>query len=297
MHSVDRPRGNDTAASRWRFDAIGVPWEIETPTPLAEPLRTAVLDRIDAYDRAWSRFRTDSLVARIAREPGAWRLPDDARDLFELYRLLYTVTRGRMSPLVARSLARLGYGPELTAGPNGGPISAPRWEDAIAWDGTLLSAPRPVTLDVGAAGKGQLVDRVVDVLTAGGVRDVIVDASGDIRRCGTGAIRVGLEHPGDPARVIGVGTLGTGALCASAINRRTWGDGMHHVLDALTGLPTDRVVATWVVAETALVADGLATALFFAEPEEISAHFDFQFARIAGGRVESSSDFPGVVFS
>ena len=63
--------------------------------------------------------------------------------------------------------------------------------------------------------------------------------------------------------------LRDGALAASAVNRRAWGDGLHHVIDALTGLPTASVVATWALAPDALHADGLATALFFDPAPEL----------------------------
>ena len=289
-------------SASWRFEAIGTAWEIETPEPLTEETRVAVDARIEAYDRTWSRFRDDSLVARIGREGGSWELPAEAGELFELARILYDATDGRMSPLVAASLERLGYGPGMSLTPSGAALPAPRWEDAIAWDGTVLQAPRPVRLDIGASGKGQLVDLVLDVLDEHGVEAALVDASGDLRRRGDGTVRIGLEHPGDPTRVVGVAELGRagdqwGALCASAVNRRAWGPGLHHVLDATTGISVSRVTATWVVAETAMVADGVATALFLTDPERIPPALGFEFARIVGGRIERSPGFPGEVFA
>lgn len=288
-------------SASWRFDAIGTSWEIETAEPLAADVQDAVTARINAYDLAWSRFRDDSLVARIGREAGTWALPPEAEPLLDLYRELYDATDGRMSPLVASSLERLGYGPSLPLRASGAPVAAPRWEDSIAWDGAVLQAPRPVALDVGAAGKGQLVDLVVDLLAEHGVEDALVDASGDLRRAASNPapapIRIGLEHPGDPTRVVGVAELGRGALCASAINRRAWGDGLHHVVDATTGMSVGRVTATWVVADTAMVADGVATALFLTEPERIPPMLGVEFARIIGGRIERSPGFPGEVFS
>ncbi|MDR6166625.1 thiamine biosynthesis lipoprotein ApbE [Microbacterium paludicola] len=75
--------------------------------------------------------------------------------------------------------------------------------------------------------------------------------------------RVALEHPYDGSRAVGVWTLDAGALCASATNRRAWGDGLHHVLDARTGEPVREYAATWAVASDAMTADAVATALFF----------------------------------
>ena len=97
--------------------------------------------------------------------------------------------------------------------------------------------------------------------------------------------------------VIGVVELRDRALCASAVNRRAWGDGLHHVLDARTGEPTRGVVATWTMAESTALADGLATALFFTSGARLTEAFDFQFVRMfVDGRVEQSTDFPGTIF-
>ena len=280
-----------------RFEAIGTHWQIDSATPLGASLETLVRERIAEFDLAYSRFRDDSLVSRLRFSAGSVRLPDDAGPLFDLYRRLYDLTAGAVTPLVGASLERLGYDSTYRLRPDGPAVPALAWEDAIAWDGESLTAHRPVTVDVGAAGKGYLVDIVAELLTEHGHEDVVVDAGGDMLRRGPGTIRVGLEHPSDPTRAIGVVELGTGALCASATNRRAWGDGLHHVIDPVTGLPTTRVVATWALAATALEADGLATALFFADPEYLGRQFDFQYVVVdSHGRVTYSPDLLGEMF-
>ena len=132
-----------------------------------------------------------------------------------------------------------------------------------------------------------------------GITDFTIDASGDLLHRRADPLRIALEHPGDATRAIGVADLPPGrALCASATNRRAWGEGLHHVLDGRTGRPTSDVVATWVVADSCLLADGLATAHFLADPARLMPRFDHEFVRMhADGRVEWSPDFPGEVFS
>lgn len=256
-----------------------------------------MLERIERFDRDWSRFRDDSLVSRIAREPGRHRLPADAGPLLQWYRELYEGTGGRVSPLVGRTLESLGYDAAYRLTPASTLAPVPAWADAIAWDGEHLDTVGSVLLDVGAAGKGYLADLVSALLADLGIPTHVIDASGDLVARGDTAEVVALEHPGDPAKAIGMVPLHDGALAASAVNRRAWGDGLHHVIDALTGLPTASVIATWALAPDALHADGLATALFFdPAPDLLSAPGVSYVRMFANGRVESSPSFAGELF-
>lgn len=203
-----------------------------------------------------------------------------------------------MSPLVGRALEDLGYDRAYSLRPTGRSTAVPAWDDAVAWNGTSLTTVRPVSLDVGAAGKGYLVDIVSRMLDEAGHVDYTVDGSGDIRHRGPAPIRVGLEHPRDPTKAIGIALLHDGAICSSATNRRTWGEGLHHVIDATTGLPTQGVIATWAIAPTALEADGLSTALFFTDPGRLAQEFTFSYVRMfSTGRVEFSPDLDGEMFA
>ncbi|TPX03419.1 FAD:protein FMN transferase, partial [Schumannella luteola] len=173
----------------------------------------------------------------------------------------------------------------------------PRWEDALAWDGEHLDTAHPVMLDVGAAGKGYLVDLVSGSLADAGIGRSVVDGSGDLRIRDV-PMRIALEHPGDATKAIGVAEVSGGALSASAGNRRRHADGRHHVLDAVTGLPARDVVATWAVAGDDLTADGAATALFFDVDPSWLARRGVEWVRmLSDGTLQTSRDFPGEVFA
>ncbi len=300
-----------TASNGTSFEALGTLWRIGTGTghephlgaPLDDDTLTAVLARVERFDLDWSRFRDDGLVARVARAPGIHRLPVDAPALLALYRELHAATRGRLSPLVGRSLEQLGYDAEYRLRPAGDPLPAPRWDDAIALretpEGLELETAKSVVLDVGAAGKGYLVDLVGDLLADRGLTDSVIDAGGDARVRGDRSMRVALEHPADPTKAVGVVELRDAAIAASAPNRRAWGDGLHHLVDAITGRPVaEQAVATWVIAPTTLIADGLATAMFLADPIELGAHFEVEWAMMSrDGRWRSSAQWPGELFT
>ncbi|WOH17293.1 FAD:protein FMN transferase [Paenarthrobacter sp. GOM3] len=284
--------------SLFGFEGIGTQWEISTPDALAAGVRNQLLDTVSAYDEVWSRFRPDSLVSSLSRSPGRITLPDYARGLHRVYSALYRLSDGRMTPLIGSSLERLGYDAGYTLATSGSPQAPPRWEGTLEWTGRELMVTKPVVLDVGAAGKGQLVDLLGDVLQASGHTDFLVDGSGDMLHAGTHPVIVALEHPYNPKQAIGTVELANSALCASASNRRAWGDGLHHVLDGATGRPIETTVATWTMAASALEADALATALFMMDPGPLEDEFEFSWLKVSSaGAATYSAVFEGRLFS
>ncbi|MFK4836008.1 FAD:protein FMN transferase, partial [Microbacterium sp. ZW T2_14] len=163
----------------------------------------------------------------------------------------------------------------------------------LTWQDGLLALSEPATIDVGALGKGRLVDLLLGILTATVAGDITVDAGGDLAVRGRSQ-RIGLEHPFDARRAIGVWEVTDAALCASAVNRRTWPSAtgattLHHVLDARTGQPVRTIAATWAVAADAMTADAVATALFFDGGPRLAHEWGVEWVRMTtDGRVEWS---------
>lgn len=287
--------------SRLAFEAIGTDWSITTPEPLPEGVRMRVHARIAEYDRAWSRFRDDSLVAELARTCGPVRFGEEARDLLGLLTALAGATGGAMTPLIGDALEHLGYDAAYSLVPGAGYRAAPPLS-VLHVDGTTVTLDEPAVLDVGSAGKGQLVDLVAAELVGAGVAESVVDGGRDLRVAGE-PLTAALEHPYDDRLAIGVVEVRDAALCASAVTRRAWdgrGGALHHVLDGRTGRPVEQVAATWVLAPSALAADALSTALFFAEPAglEASGRFGpFEWVRMrTDGRLTASASWPGELF-
>jgi thiamine biosynthesis lipoprotein len=234
----------------------------------------------------------------MSRQPGRFELPAEAAALGDLYRTLHGITNGAMTPLIGASLERLGYDAAYSLLPAGTALPAPRWEDILDWDGTVLTTSAPLVLDIGAAGKGQLVDLLAAELNASGVGGFLIDASGDLLNSGPEPVTVALEHPYDPAKAIGTVSLAAGAICASAANRRAWGDGLHHVLDGTTGSPVRTSVATWAMAESTMLADALATALFFVPGADLERTFEFSWLTVfSDGSAAYSAGFEGTLFT
>jgi len=236
------------------------------------------MKRISEYGMTYSRFRDDSLVAQMSREAGRYTLPSDSKLIFNFYEQLYRVTDGKVTPLIGQVLVDSGYDAAYSLVPQEIIQAAPLWEDSFEYADSTLTLKQPTLLDIGAAGKGYLVDIIGEMLTEVAIASYCIDAGGDILVRGMSAapFRIGLEHPHDDSQVIGVIPLGDGSICASASNRRAWGD-LHHIIDPHTAEPVRSIIATWVVASSAMIADGLATALFFTPAAKLKQVFDFEY--------------------
>ncbi len=283
------------------FEAIGTVWEIEifsAPKDLGvAELEESISQRIETYDTTYSRFRQDSLVTRMSQAAGEYTLPPDSEKLLGCYRSLYDATGGLVTPLIGNLMSDAGYDASYSLTPkNLSPVRA--WDEVMDFQFPKLTLKTPVFLDFGAAGKGYLVDIVAGVLRDHGVTAYCVDAGRDMLYCNSEEpLRVGLENPDAPDEVVGVATITSGSICGSAGNRRKWGK-FTHIINPVTQESPTNIAATWVVAESGLLADGIATALSFTPAEKLLETFTFSYALIReGGTIEASRDFPAEFFT
>lgn len=262
------------------FEAIGTHWSIEVTTlqKNEHKLYLGIKNRIEAFDKVYSRFREDSLVTLMARKAGQYELPPDSVKLLVLYEDLYRKTDGFFTPLIGQQLSQAGYDQNYS-------FTSRPLTDVAVWDQVMevnkskISLKTPTLLDFGAAGKGYLVDLLSEYLEEHGITSYCIDAGGDIRHRNTKNIplTVGLENPTDTKTVVGTVTLNNKSICGSAGNRRRWG-AYHHILNPKTLQPVSDILATWVIADTTLVADALATCLFFVSPETLEQAFQYEYA-------------------
>lgn len=287
--------------SNYTFEAIGTHWQIDVYdvlTPAQEKnLLTRIQDRIELFDRTYSRFRFDSLVTKMSQEAGEYELPPDAVPLFDLYKKLYDLTQGFFTPLIGQTLVEAGYDAEYSL--QSKTLHHPkRWEDVMEFRAPYLLVKQPVLLDIGAAGKGYLIDIVGRLLEENGVHNYCVDAGGDILHRSTSgeSLQIGLEHPQNLEQVIGVVNVWNQSLCGSAGNRRAWGE-FHHIINPFTLSSPRSILAVWVMADSTLLADGLSTCLFFVPAETLQTKFEFEYLIVRDDySVEKSSGFDAELF-
>jgi thiamine biosynthesis lipoprotein len=132
---------------------------------------------------------------------------------------------------------------------------------------TLL---RPLILDLGAVAKGFAIDLAARELQP--LDDFSISAGGDVYVGGRNPTgepwHVGIRHPREPGDLLGVLEATDVAVCTSGdYVRASPSDSQHHhILDPRTGQSASAVASVTVVAPTAMLADGLATAAFVLGP-------------------------------
>jgi FAD:protein FMN transferase len=282
------------------FEAIGTRWVIDVLTPVSTQTEQEVLiaihERIEAFDKTYSRFRADSVITKMSQKAGEYIVPNDATPLLSLYKELYSLTDGAFTPLIGKTLEEAGYDASYSLASKK-LHHPPRWEDVIIFLPPKLQIKKSIVLDIGACGKGYLVDLVSELLVSFGITSYCIDAGGDIlyKTDSEKPIRVGLEHPENLKQVIGVAEILNQSICGSAGNRRKWGK-YHHIIDPKTLQSPQHLLATWVIADTALIADALATCLYFVEPEKLQK-FSFQYLMLYPDySIKMSPDFPAEIY-
>ncbi|MDB5204355.1 MAG: ApbE-like protein thiamine biosynthesis lipoprotein [Candidatus Taylorbacteria bacterium] len=286
---------------QFNFDAIGTKWQIDIFEYLDRETEANILikinSRIEEFDKAYSRFLPSSLITAMSKKAGVYVVPEDAQELLKIYFDLYQKTNGLFTPLVGNLLSDAGYDAEYSLKQKN-ELKAPlKWEEVMEYDHPNLTIKIPSILDFGAGGKGYLIDIIGKLLEENNITKYCIDGSGDMLCKNSEAIRVGLENPFDLDQVIGTLDLQNKSICGSAGTRRKWGE-FTHIIDPMTlKSPTD-VVAVWVVADTALIADCIATCLFFVHPESLLNSYQFEYVIIKNDKsILRSVNFAGQIFA
>ena len=248
---------------RHTFRSMGTSVALLGPDGPGFDLAAANVERTFAsIDARFSRFRDDSELARVNARAGRWtRVSGTFADLLGLSLEGAAATGGLFDPTILNALVAAGYDrdfAQLRTGRTASPAPPKRgsWSDVQVRDHSIR-LPHGVGLDFGGVAKGWAVDRACQA--AGALPWAVVDAGGDLRVTGRppeGGVDIAVEHPHVRGREILRLKLDGGALATSSVASRTWGRGLHQLIDPRTSRPSaNEVVQATVWAETCAEAE------------------------------------------
>jgi len=240
-------------------------------------LLQSALDALERTERQLSTWRDDSAMSIFNRRPvGEWMALD--APLCQMWREVdrwRVNTAGAFDPAVgalveAWDLHGTGRVPEPAVLDAARGRTGSRWLDFDA-AGCRLARRGLVTLDVGAFGKGEGLDRAAAVLAG---RRWLIDLGGQVSVGVSAGNRapwgVDVADPRDRGRPALRLRIAHGSLSTSAGSERDLavnGTRVGHILDPATGSPATFEGSVSVWHERALVADILSTALYVMGPE------------------------------
>ena len=235
----------------------------------------AVLWRIDSLMSNWT---TTSEVARINRvaglqttviDPEVATVVDSSLELFRESDGAFDIT---VEPLM-RAWGFLGGGRHVPTDDEARAAFRHVGAQRVHFDRarrTIRFDDDSVRIDLGGIAKGYAVDRAADALVAAGVKDALVDLTGNMVALGTPATsdrwRIGIRDPRDRMPYFARVTLASGEAISTsgkyeqfvAKDGKTYG----HIMDPRTGRPADGLISVTLISHSAFLCDAWDTPLF-----------------------------------
>lgn len=140
----------------------------------------------------------------------------------------------------------------------------------VRQNGSDVSIPADVQVDLGGIAKGYTSDRIMQVFADNGVTSGIVSLGGNVQALGCkpdgSKWRAAVQDPNDEGENFAVVEIADEAVITSGGYQRYFEDNgrtYHHIIDPRTGTPADSgVISSTIISHDGTLADGLSTSLF-----------------------------------
>lgn len=263
--------------------AFGSTWRLVSGTPLVPSAHATIADIIAQVDEQMSPYRTESDLSRFNRVHGdQWQnAPEELCAVTRAALDMARFTNGAFDPTIGPVVQRFGFGP--IEGRSG------HFQSISAGHNELRKQDPDLTLDLCGIAKGYALDQITLALLDNGAADFMLELGGEVRAQGLHPSgrdwRVAIEDPSSitlAARHVVV--PGEKALATSGhrANGLSGPIATSHIIDPQNQRPvTPHAASVSVLADTAMQADALATALTamgsqgpeFAQEHDLSALF------------------------
>ena len=257
------------------FASVTVSAREATALDAAAALAEATLRDLD---NRLSVFKPDSEISRLGQSAGVSPVPvsTHAGKVLLLSRDYADATGGAFDPTVAPLVRFWGFnkGPPLAAAPDrpalGRVLERIGYRHLSLSNGTAFLDREGMSVDLGGIAKGYAVDVCYQALVTSGVRNLMINLGGNIRCHGSAAPgrpwSIGVRDPFNRDRIIGAIRLAGGMAVATSGNYEKFvmieGKRYTHIMDPRTGWPVEGVASVTIIADSAVEADAMSTAVF-----------------------------------
>ena len=236
---------------RLPFKAMGSACEVVLASHTqneAESMAKLAIDEVLRIERKYSRYTTDSVIAKINQQAGrgalqcddeTWALFQFATQLFDKSDGLFDITSGVLRQAWDFKKPEVPTSQKLEV-----LLPLVGWQNVVLQDQSIALPLAGMEVDLGGFGKEYAADRAAQVLKEKGVTHGYVNLAGDMRFLGpkpTGEPwMIGIQDPRVPDRVVATLPITQGGLATSGDYERYFelnGQRYCHVLNPKTGMP------------------------------------------------------------
>ena len=259
-----------------------------TFTAYGEGAEDALADarvRVEEVEALWSVTDEGSEIYRANHSGGEpVNVSEETAELVSFALEMAEKTDGALEPTIYPVLRAWGFTTDTKQVPSQEEIDA-LLEDVghekITLDGTLLTVPEGMELDLGAVGKGYAGDLAAEAVRARGIECAILSLGGNIQAVGSRPDgtdwRVGLRSPWEDG-TLGVLRVSDQAVVTSGGYENYFededGNVYWHILDPETGYPAKSgLLSVTIICPQGRMGDALSTALFVMGPQKAEEYW------------------------
>ena len=259
-----------------------------TFTAYGEGAEDALVDarvRVEEVEALWSVTDEGSEIYRANHSGGEpVNVSEETAELVYFALEMAEKTDGALEPTIDPVLRAWGFTTDTKQVPSQEEIDA-LLEDVghekITLDGTLLTVPEGMELDLGAVGKGYAGDLAAEAVRARGIECAILSLGGNIQAVGSRPDgtdwRVGLRSPWEDG-TLGVLRVSDQAVVTSGGYENYFededGNVYWHILDPETGYPAKSgLLSVTIICPQGRMGDALSTALFVMGPQKAEEYW------------------------
>ena len=259
-----------------------------TFTAYGEQAEDALADaraRVEEVEALWSVTDEESEIYQANHSGGEpVNVSEETAELVSFALEMAEKTDGALEPTIYPVLRAWGFTTDTKQVPSQEEIDA-LLEDVghekITLDGTLMTVPEGMELDLGAVGKGYAGDLAAEAVRARGIECAILSLGGNIQAVGSRPDgtdwRVGLRSPWEDG-TLGVLRVSDQAVVTSGGYENYFededGNVYWHILDPETGYPAKSgLLSVTIICPQGRMGDALSTALFVMGPQKAEEYW------------------------
>lgn len=257
--------------------SMGTTLEIQVITNEVEKADEAIqkaIDEVERINQKYSTYIKDNFMADLNAKQDTIEVDEETWFLLKKSEYINNLTEGRFDPAVGNLIKLVGFEKGDPHLPEQSLIDSVLktvgWKHVEVYDDSKFQLKNGVTINFGGIAKGYAVDRAFRELDIAGFDTFLVSFGGEIRGKGKDW-KVGIQHPRERNELLGELIINDIAVATSGDYEQFFKKDekrYSHIIDPVTGIPSDETQSVTIIANNVTDADGLATGIFVLGPEK-----------------------------